>query len=71
MSERITKVYKRFFEIHLLHHYWLDEGATFFDLISDSGKRDKRLLSYDMRSFLAINANCCYGKVTQRFGRCI
>lgn len=52
MSERITKKCLRLFEVRMLHHYWLDEGSMVFDQISDQGKRDRRLLSYDMRTFL-------------------
>jgi hypothetical protein len=54
MSERIEIGYRRLFEIRLLHHFWLDEGWTVFDLISDQGKKAERLISYDVRSFLAI-----------------
>lgn len=54
MSERKTSRNKRLFEVRLLHHYWLDEGATVFDQIADQSKRDARLLTYDMRSFLAV-----------------
>jgi hypothetical protein len=55
MTEQIRKAYKCLFEIRLLHHYWLDEGSTVFDLIPTQARRDKRLMSYDMRSFLALN----------------
>ena len=54
MGERVSQSYQRLFEIRLLHHYWLDEGATVFDLLADQGKKDARLLSYDARSFLTI-----------------
>jgi hypothetical protein len=54
MTERIINGYRRLLEIRLLHHYWLDDGATVFDLITPPEQRDKRLLSYDMRSFLAV-----------------
>ncbi len=54
MSERKTSRNKRLFEIRLLHHYWLDEGAIVFDQIADRPKRDQRLLAYDMRSFLSV-----------------
>ncbi len=54
MAEKISNVYKRLFEIRLLHHYWLDEGGTAFDLISDQGKKDARLLSYERRGFLTV-----------------
>lgn len=54
MSETVRNKYERLFEIHLLHHYWLDEGSTVFDLIPSQTKRDDRLLSYDMRTFLSM-----------------
>jgi hypothetical protein len=54
MSERTTSGYKRLFEVRLLHHYWLDEGATAFDLIADQAKKEARLLAYDARPFLAV-----------------
>jgi hypothetical protein len=54
MGERISQSYQRLFEIRLLHHHWLDEGATVFDLLADQAKKDARLLSYDARSFLTI-----------------
>ena len=54
MAEHATSSYRRLFEVQLLHHYWLDEGATAFDLIANQTKKDARLLAYDMRSFLAV-----------------
>lgn len=54
MSERIINGYKRLFEIRLLHHYWLDEGATVFDKMTDQTKKNSRLSSYDVRRFLAV-----------------
>jgi hypothetical protein len=54
MIERISNGYRRLFEIRLLHHYWLDEGATVFDLLAEQTKKDTRLLQYDVRSFLAV-----------------
>jgi hypothetical protein len=54
MSEHTTSRYKRLFEVRLLHHYWLDEGATAFDLIADQAKKDARLLTYDVRPFLVV-----------------
>lgn len=53
MSERATSRNKRLFEVWLLHHYWLDEGATVFQ-IADQAKPSARLLTYDMRPFLAV-----------------
>jgi hypothetical protein len=54
MAERTTSPYQRLFEVRLLHHYWLDEGATVFDGIADQTKRDARLLAYDVRPLLAV-----------------
>lgn len=53
MSERNSSQYRRLFDVRLLHHYWLDEGAVLFDQIADPEKRDSRLLTYDMRSFFS------------------
>jgi hypothetical protein len=52
--ERLTNGYQRLFEVRLLHHYWLDDGETIFDLIATSDVRERRLLNYDMRKFLSV-----------------
>ena len=31
MVERTRTAYRRLFEVRVLHHYWLDDGATTFD----------------------------------------
>ena len=62
MSERTTSEYRRLLEVRLLHHYWLDDGATVFDKI-DEQKRDSRLLSYDHRSFLTVRPTTITEKV--------
>jgi hypothetical protein len=54
MAERTAIAYKRLFEIRLLHHYWLDEGNTVFDLLPSQADKDRRLLTYDVRKFLSI-----------------
>lgn len=54
MGETVTTSYRRLFQIRLLHHYWLDQGATLFDLISPQKKRDERLLAYDVRPVLSL-----------------
>lgn len=54
MVERIINGYRRLFEIRLLHHYWLDDGATVFDFVTPPERRDRRLMDYDVRSFLKI-----------------
>ncbi len=54
MTERVGHRYQRLFEVRLLHHYWLDQGATVFDQIADQVAKDTRLLAYDMRPFLAV-----------------
>jgi hypothetical protein len=52
MAELIATSYRRFIEVRLLHHYWLDEGPVIFDQIPDQAKRESRLLTYDARRFL-------------------
>ena len=54
MAERTTTSYRRLFEVRLLHHYWLDEGATVFDQISDAAGKTARLLAYDRRPFFDV-----------------
>lgn len=70
MGELITNGYKRLFEIRILHHYWLDDGATVFDLISTQEQRDKRLLSYDMRQFLSVLPTASTSKSLRGF-KCV
>jgi hypothetical protein len=47
----------------MLHHYWLDEGATVFDRIGNQGTRDSRLMNYDRRSFLAVRPSLSTEKI--------
>lgn len=54
MSELLQREYRRLFEIQLLHHYWLDEGASIFDHLADQAVKARRLLAYDVRRFLAL-----------------
>lgn len=70
MGELIKNGYKRLFEIRILHHYWLDDGATVFDLMSTQEQRDKRLLSYDMRQFLSVSPTTSTSK-SLRGLRCV
>lgn len=68
MAEGTINEYKRLFEIRLLHHYWLDEAATLFDLMPSQTKRAERLLSYDMRSFLALAPTVATAKALKGLG---
>ncbi|WP_026552451.1 hypothetical protein [Arthrobacter sp. H20] len=54
MVEYVRIGYTRLFEVRLLHHFWLDEGATVFDAIADPELRNRRLLAYDVRRMLAV-----------------
>jgi hypothetical protein len=63
MTERIDNQQNLLFQVHLLHHYWLDDGATVFDLMPSQDARDNRLLSYDRRPFLAIAPTVSTAKV--------
>lgn len=53
MAEVISNLFLRLFEIRLLHHYWLDDGGTLFDLMPEQ-EQSLRLLSYDMRRFIDL-----------------
>ena len=54
MSELFTSAYGPLFEVRLLHHYWLDDGAIAFDDIASDATRSARLLDYDVRQFLDV-----------------
>ena len=68
MGEHISRNYQRLFEIRLLHHYWLDEGQTVFDLITKQGKREARLLHYDVRTLLALRPTATTEQVLKGLG---
>jgi len=53
MSEITTTGYKRLFEVRILHHYWLDEGTSVFDSLSEALKT-KKLLSYSLNGIVSI-----------------
>ena len=53
MPEQIRTGYRRLAEVRLLHHYWLDDGATGFDDLPEPA-RTARLLRYDARKLLAV-----------------
>lgn len=53
MTERTTTSYNRLFEVRLLHHYWLDDGAMVFDQLPP-GEQNDRLLTYDVRPILGV-----------------
>jgi hypothetical protein len=52
MVEFLRLGYERLFEVRVLHHFWLDEGATVFDKIPDQAVKTQRLLTYDVRRLL-------------------
>jgi hypothetical protein len=54
MGEQVRTVFLRLFEVRILHHYWLDEGAVEFGAITDVGTRTSRLLTYDVRRILLV-----------------
>lgn len=68
MDEYVSRNYQRFFEIRLLHHYWLDEGQTVFDLIPEQGKREARLLNYDVRPLLTLTPTATTEQVLKGLG---
>ena len=68
MGEHISRNYQRLFEIRLLHHYWLDEGQTVFDLITKQEKREARLLHYDVRTLLTLRPTATTEQVLKGLG---
>ena len=41
MAIEVVRIgYTRLFEVRLLHHFWLDDGATVFDAIADQAVED-------------------------------
>ncbi|MCI5209170.1 MAG: hypothetical protein D3910_10335 [Candidatus Electrothrix sp. ATG2] len=67
MSEQISNRYTPLFEIQLLHHYWLDEGATLFDSLSGD-QQIERLRSYDCRRFFVIEPTAGTAKTLSGLG---
>lgn len=68
MSERFSSKYQVLCQVHILHHYWLDDGSTLFDglprdalekaalnLTEITPTREQHLRDYDLRKFLAVN----------------
>lgn len=53
MGEVINSAYKRLFEVRILHHYWLDDGATVFDDMPVAD-RNKLLLTYSNQNVLTV-----------------
>jgi hypothetical protein len=66
--ERRINGYHRLFEVRLLHHYWLDDGETIFDLLAASETREHRLLNYDMRDFLTVAPTASTARTIAGFG---
>jgi hypothetical protein len=55
MAVEVVRIgYTRLFEVRLLHHYWLDDGATVFDTIANQAIKTQRLLTYDTRRLLTV-----------------
>jgi hypothetical protein len=53
MVERATSPLSSLFEVRLLHHYWLDDGAAIFDALV-SAEQAERLLTYDVRPLFEV-----------------
>ena len=54
MAELIATGYKRLFEVRILHHYWLDDGTTIYDNLTET-ERIKKILNYKIDSLISIN----------------
>jgi hypothetical protein len=54
MAERIVNAYGRLFEVQILHHYWLDDASSIYDLMPVT-RKTKLLLNYNSGTFIAVN----------------
>lgn len=65
MSENLSHKYQNLFQVQILHHYWLDGGATVFDQITEPIKKNNRLLAYDVRNILTVTPTAKTAKSLQ------
>src|SRR5215510_8173846 len=68
MPESVATRYQQLFEIQVLHHYWLDDGATIYDLINVPERKARYLQEYDRRTFLNIVPTVTTDKFLKGFG---
>ncbi len=68
MPDLLRVGYTRLFELRIIHHYWLDEGATTFDAIPDAAVRQDRLLGYDARRVVAITPRRATAALVEALG---
>jgi len=68
MTERSSTTYVRMIDVRILHHYWLDEGATEFGVIADGDLARRRLLTYDVRRFLDITPSAATADIVAGLG---
>lgn len=54
--ETFVLKYKLLFELKLLHHFFLDEGATVFDLLTPT-KQQQKLTTYNIGNWLLLQPN--------------
>ncbi len=66
MAERTENTYRKLFEVRIFHHYWLDDGATLFDRLSDE-KKERNLLAYDVERFLSIKPTAATEKTLKAY----
>jgi hypothetical protein len=62
MKMQLTTSYQKLFDVKLLHHYWLDDGAVVYDQIADPIAKTQRLQDYDIRPFLSISPTAATSK---------
>ena len=67
MSERPSSSYQQLFQVHILHHYWLDDGKESFDTLSKD-LSEQHLRSYDVSRFLTITPTPATAKSLLGFG---
>lgn len=67
MSEHLNSSCQQLFQVHILHHYWLDDGKESFDRLSKD-LSEQHLRSYDVRQLLTITPTPATAKLLSGLG---
>jgi hypothetical protein len=72
MSELYKTRYQNLFQVHILHHYWLDNGVVLFDSmptdITVANFNGRPLRGYDVRKFLSIEPSATTAHILTNIG---
>lgn len=68
MAERVKTGYQRLFEVRVLHHYFLDEGAVDFTALAPAARLRRLMSGYDVRQFLSFSPTSSTEKMLRELG---